>query len=257
MQLDFEQAKKLLKEIKNNINTFEYNDGFRYRWYGFDSIIIYSNYIEVILKNCTYQYTPDVIDVITKTETPNTRTTDQGDKEKTHFLITKDYIVVEKKKNGSSISILKRFLNEALDTINDELDDVRRIEHSVIMVEDFIKIFEKCTRIKNVNITIDKSHELDEFTRFHSDQSVKDTYSLVYKAKRSKSISKDTIRYYLDKFISGNGIVEKITMDIDNEDSDAMKINSEHFAKHAYLDVPKDSSGVVISSDIFIEMKNL
>ena len=61
----------------------------------------------------------------------------------------------------------------------------------------------------------------------------------------------------MDKFISGNGIVEKITMDIDNEDSDAMKINSEHFAKHAYLDVPKDSSGVVISSDIFIEMKNL
>lgn len=254
----FDELYDIFQSIKQEIDLFEFTDNSRYRWYGIDNINLNESTIEIVLKNCMFQYSPDIININSKDERPNNRGLDEGDKEKTHCLITKNNIMYEKKRNGTPFSVLKLFINSYINKSEKEkYEDIKRVEHSLVMVNDFMKVFEESTRIKNVNITVDKSHDLDEFSRFHNDDNVKETYSITYKAKRSKSINKETIRYYLNKFVKGEDFVEKITMDIDNDEEDAMTINTEQFAKHAYIDVIKDSKGVANTIDMFAKMNEL
>ena len=61
----------------------------------------------------------------------------------------------------------------------------------------------------------------------------------------------------LERLLAENEIVNKVTVNIFNEDNKPQIINTDEFAKQFNLIVSKNQNGEVISEDIFMQMKDL
>ena len=255
--LTLSDIKKLFELIRNNIKNIFVNDQKKNKWCGIENIVIENDYIEVILKNCNYAYSPDVINVSTLIERSSDKDLDEGDKEKTHVLIKKDYILYEKKRNGCSHTNFKKLINMFLSSSTDKyFIKNSSVELSVIMVNDFMDKFKTSKRIKKINVSYNLQKSTDEFANFSLEEGISNIYTKTYSAVRKGSISRNRVFDILNQKAKKKDI-EKITIDIVDEDDENMVINTDEYARNSIINVNKKSNGEVDTKDIFSKMLEL
>ena len=259
---DFVYYDLLIDEIIKNYKSYELNYTDNSKDYtiksvnGFKDATDKYNKLEMVLRYCKYNFTPSVYDVSTKTLTESSKNKNQGDEEKTHFIIFNNKIYAEYKHNGASISILSKFLKKTWSNIKENNDELKNITIHIEkeMDSDVIEKLEKSIRIKRMvirktgNFNTDfYDDETQEYTRFED---------ISISAKRGKSLKKETIIERMKEMLSEKDI-SKVSIEIIDDDNQYDTILLDNYAKKRIIYVSKDSNGTIDSNDIFLEMRKL
>ena len=257
-EADFDYLIQVLREIQANKNNYVYNNTKDNRWYGVESVNFNNDIIEVVLVCCKYKYRPNLINIQQRTERPSPKTDDEGDKEKTHLLICNNTIAYEQRRNGTSVSVFSRFLNQAWVQIGANLDgDVNSIVLKQVIDTDFLTKIRNANKVKNAKYIVGSSLVGSSFFNFNEDSGVQDEVVLEIKAKRRRSIDKNSFIDKLERVLAEGETVKKVTVDIYDEDDNHRIINTEEFSKQITINVSKNEYGEIDSEDIFMKMRDL
>lgn len=245
--------------IINNNYYFYYDDKRSSKWYSIEKInIINDNEYEIIFINCKYNHRPNYINVVTKEERESQKEKDEGDKEITHAYIKENRLLLESRRSGTTAYIISRLFNIILSQI-DELntDDGEKIVLSQILDNDFLDIINKSKRIKNIRYKVSSSLQGSQFFNYGQDENIEEEYEIKIKAKRKKTFNKNKFIEWLISNVVSKKNIEKIIVDLIDENYNKKVINNEEFGKSTYVNVEKNDKGEVISEDIFSKMKDL
>lgn len=245
--------------IINNNYYFYYDDKRSSKWYSIEKInIINDNEYEIIFINCKYNHRPNYINVVTKEERESQKEKDEGDKEITHAYIKENTLLLESRRSGTTAYIISRLFNIILSQI-DELntDDGEKIVLSQILDNDFLDIINKSKRIKNIRYKVSSSLQGSQFFNYGQDENIEEEYEIKIKAKRKKTFNKNKFIEWLISNVVSKKNIEKIIVDLIDENYNKKVINNEEFGKSTYVNVEKNDKGEVISEDIFSKMKDL
>ena len=255
---DFPYIMELFKKMQSCFPLLEYNNTRDNRWYGIESVNVGYNDIEIVLISCKYKYKPNLINIEHKTERPSPKEDNEGDKEKTHVLIKGNAIAYENKRNGTSISVFVRFLNTVWKEIKQNLDDnITKVTIQQILDNDFLETIKKSQKIKNVKFSVYSSLLGSDYFNFSEDNGVQDTYVVEVKAKKRNTLNKENFIKNIERMLAEREKIERITVDIRDEDDNPRIINTEEFSKQFNIYVEKDHNGEIISADIFDKMRDL
>lgn len=241
----------ILVVMSNNPQQFEEDDLIQFKWYGLDSITITQNHAEIVAKNCVYNYRPNYLDVITKTEKTSPKQASEGEKQTTHFLYKGSTLVYEKRRGGTSLLRFVSYLNDGIFKFPSVLPTViSRIRVRVILFSNYIEIFQQSKRIKNITITKDISKSNSDYENFHT-EGMNKTYQETFKAQRGQGLAKNWILNAISKLYRGESEIIKVTMDAIDENDEEITINTEKMTKHTFKEVNVDSHGIIVSSEMF------
>ena len=255
---DFPYLFQLIEHINSNINQYEYPDKTNSKWYGFDKINSNNLLWQVVMANCKYNYKPNLINITNRAERPSPKNNDEGDKEKTHLLIYGNVILFEHRRNGTGMYVLCKLLNDAWKTIKSVIDPrIVKIEARQILDNNFMEIIKKSNRIKGIKIIADSHLISSDFFNFSEDNGVQEKYSIEIKAKKYHQFNKYTFINRIEKFLTLDQSIDKITVDLHDEENNHRIINTEEFAKRYVINVNKDNNGDVDSYDMFLQMGSL
>ena len=248
----------VLSYIREHVHSFYYKNEKENKYYGVESVEQNGSFYEIILKNCKYNFTPDIINVDTQEEHKSFKSLKEGDKEKTHILISGNTVYYESKRNGSSLYIFKMFVDMAIKNIKSILPvNVNSIVFSQILDNNFMDILKNSKKIKSTRFVVKSSLIGSQYFDFSNDNGVQDVYTLEIKAKRRNHFNKEFFVKKIEQLIAEGSKIEKILVDIYDEDDNLRVINTEEFAKFYKIFVDRSPTGEVISSDMFDKMKGL
>lgn len=254
----FDYTEKLFNEIEKNKNSIEYNNISDNRWYSVEKVNFSAQFIDCTLICCKYNYMPNLINVEDRSERNSPKKSSEGDKEKTHITIKDNVIAYEQRRNGTSATILMRLMNTAWNNIRDSVDpSISKIILRQVVEDDFLEIIHKANRIKNAKFLVSSTLINSEYFNFSNDSGVDDLYTLEIKATRKKSINKPSFIDKIERILAEKEKIEKVTVDIIDEDNNPRIINTEEISKQFNIDVEKNSNGEVIDVDIFSKLKEL
>lgn len=254
----FDYTEKLFNEIEKNKNSIEYNNISDNRWYSVEKVNFSTQFIDCTLICCKYNYMPNLINVEDRSERNSPKKSSEGDKEKTHITIKDNVIAYEQRRNGTSATILMRLMNIAWNNIRDSVDpSISKIILRQVVEDDFLEIINKANRIKNAKFLVSSTLINSEYFNFSNDSGVDDLYTLEIKATRKKSINKTSFIDKIERILAEKEKIEKVTVDIIDEDNNPRVINTEEISKQFNIDVEKNSNGEVIDVDIFSKLKEL
>lgn len=254
----FDYTEKLFNEIEKNKNSIEYNNISDNRWYSVEKVNFSTQFIDCTLICCKYNYMPNLINVEDRSERNSPKKSSEGDKEKTHITIKDNVIAYEQRRNGTSATILMRLMNIAWNNIRDSVDpSISKIILRQVVEDDFLEIINKANRIKNAKFLVSSTLINSEYFNFSNDSGVDDLYTLEIKATRKKSINKTSFIDKIERILAEKEKIEKVTVDIIDEDNNPRVINTEEISKQFNIDVGKNSNGEVIDVDIFSKLKEL
>ena len=254
----FDYTEKLFNEIEKNKNSIEYNNISDNRWYSVEKVNFSTQFIDCTLICCKYNYMPNLINVENRSERNSPKKSSEGDKEKTHITIKDNVIAYEQRRNGTSATILMRLMNIAWNNIRDSVDpSISKIILRQVVEDDFLEIINKANRIKNAKFLVSSTLINSEYFNFSNDSGVDDLYTLEIKATRKKSINKTSFIDKIERILAEKEKIEKVTVDIIDEDNNPRVINTEEISKQFNIDVEKNSNGEVIDVDIFSKLKEL
>ena len=252
----FDYTEKLFNEIEKNKNSIEYNNISDNRWYSVEKVNFSTQFIDCTLICCKYNYMPNLINVEDRSERNSPKKSSEGDK--THFTIKDNVIAYEQRRNGTSATILMRLMNIAWNNIRDSVDpSISKIILRQVVEDDFLEIINKANRIKNAKFLVSSTLINSEYFNFSNDSGVDDLYTLEIKATRKKSINKTSFIDKIERILAEKEKIEKVTVDIIDEDNNPRVINTEEISKQFNIDVEKNSNGEVIDVDIFSKLKEL
>lgn len=256
---DFKYIDLLMGEIQNHLSRYNYKDEKANKYYAIESISVDGSFYKIVLKNCKYNFTPDIINVDTQQEHASSKTLSEGDKEKTHVLISENKLFYENRRNGTSLSIFKNFLNQALKFIRSQLSTtVRFITFVQVLDNNFLDVLKRANKIRSTKFIVKSTLIGSDFFNFSDDNGVQDTYTLEVKAKKRNQFNKTNfIRKIESLLLAEDKSIEKITVDICDEDNNPRVINTDEFAKFYKIYVDKSITGEVVSEDMFNKMKGL
>ena len=248
----------ILNEILENIANYFVKDEKNNKYYAIDSINKNGEYYEIILKNCKYNFTPDIINVETNNEHPSSKNLNEGDKEQTHILIYGNKLLLEKRRNGTPLGILQKYFNEALQKVKINLDaQIYKIVFAQIFDENFLDTLKIVKRIKSSKFKFKSNLLNSDFFNFSNDTGVEDTYLLEIKAKKRNEFNKINFIKKIESLLSEEKAIDKISVDICDENNISRIINTEEFAKFSKIYVSKKETGELLSTDMFEKMKGL
>ena len=248
----------ILNEILENIANYFVKDEKNNKYYAIDSINKNGEYYEIILKNCKYNFTPDIINVETNNEHPSSKNLNEGDKEQTHILIYGNKLLLEKRRNGTPLGILQKYFNEALQKVKINLDaQIYKIVFAQIFDENFLDTLKRAKRIKSSKFKVKSNLLNSDFFNFSNDTGVEDTYLLEIKAKKRNEFNKINFIKKIESLLSEEKAIDKISVDICDENNISRIINTEEFAKFSKIYVSKKETGELLSTDMFEKMKGL
>lgn len=254
----FDYTEKLFNEIEKNKNSIEYNNISDNRWYSVEKVNFSAQFIDCTLICCKYNYMPNLINVEDRSERNSPKKSSEGDKEKTHITIKDNVIAYEQRRNGTSATILMRLMNTAWNNIRDSVDpSISKIILRQVVEDDFLEIIHKANRIKNAKFLVSSTLINSEYFNFSNDSGVDDLYTLEIKATRKKSINKPSFIDKIERILAEKEKIEKVTVDIIDEDNNPRIINTEEISKQFNIDVEKNANGEVIDVDIFSKLKEL
>ena len=254
----FDYTEKLFNEIEKNKNSIEYNNISDNRWYSVEKVNFSTQFIDCTLICCKYNYMPNLINVEDRSERNSPKKSSEGDKEKTHITIKDNVIAYEQRRNGTSATILMRLMNIAWNNIRDSVDpSISKIILRQVVEDNFLEIINKANRIKNAKFLVSSTLINSEYFNFSNDSGVDDLYTLEIKATRKKSINKTSFIDKIERILAEKEKIEKVTVDIIDEDNNPRVINTEEISKQFNIDVEKNSNGEVIDVDIFSKLKEL
>lgn len=254
----FDYTEKLFNEIEKNKNSIEYNNISDNRWYSVEKVNFSTQFIDCTLICCKYNYMPNLINVEDRSERNSPKKSSEGDKEKTHITIKDNVIAYEQRRNGTSATILMRLMNIAWNNIRDSVDpSISKIILRQVVEDDFLEIINKANRIKNAKFLVSSTLINSEYFNFSNDSGVDDLYTLEIKATRKKSINKTSFIDKIERILAEKEKIEKVTVDIIDEDNNPRVINTEEISKQFNIAVEKNSNGEVIDVDIFSKLKEL
>ena len=248
----------ILNEILENIANYFVKDEKNNKYYAIDSINKNGEYYEIVLKNCKYNFTPDIINVETNNEHPSSKNLNEGDKEQTHILIYGNKLLLEKRRNGTPLGILQKYFNEALQKVKINLDaQIYKIVFAQIFDENFLDTLKRAKRIKSSKFKVKSNLLNSNFFNFSNDTGVEDTYLLEIKAKKRNEFNKINFIKKIESLLSEEKAIDKISVDICDENNISRIINTEEFAKFSKIYVSKKETGELLSTDMFEKMKGL
>lgn len=248
----------ILNEILENIANYFVKDEKNNKYYAIDSINKNGEYYEIVLKNCKYNFTPDIINVETNNEHPSSKNLNEGDKEQTHILIYGNKLLLEKRRNGTPLGILQKYFNEALQKVKINLDaQIYKIVFAQIFDENFLDTLKRAKRIKSSKFKVKSNLLNSDFFNFSNDTGVEDTYLLEIKAKKRNEFNKINFIKKIESLLSEEKAIDKISVDICDENNISRIINTEEFAKFSKIYVSKKETGELLSTDMFEKMKGL
>ena len=236
----FDYTEKLFNEIEKNKNSIEYNNITDNRWYSVEKVNFSAQFIDCTLICCKYNYMPNLINVEDRSERNSPKKSSEGDKEKTHITIKDNVIAYEQRRNGTSATILMRLMNTAWNNIRDSVDpSISKIILRQVVEDDFLEIIHKANRIKNAKFLVSSTLINSEYFNFSNDSGVDDLYTLEIKATRKKSINKSSFIDKIERILAEKEKIEKVTVDIIDEDNNPRIINTEEISKQFNIDVEK------------------
>ena len=248
----------ILNEILENIANYFVKDEKNNKYYAIDSINKNGEYYEIVLKNCKYNFTPDIINVETNNEHPSSKNLNEGDKEQTHILIYGNKLLLEKRRNGTPLGILQKYFNEALQKVKINLDaQIYKIVFAQIFDENFLDTLKRAKRIKSSKFKVKSNLLNSDFFNFSNDTGVEDTYLLEIKEKKRNEFNKINFIKKIESLLSEEKAIDKISVDICDENNISRIINTEEFAKFSKIYVSKKETGELLSTDMFEKMKGL
>ncbi len=254
----FTYTYQLFNEIKNNKTAIEYNNTTENRWYSVESVTENTPYLDCVFICCKYNYMPNLIDVGNRIERLSPKKSSEGDKEKTHITLKGNVIAYEQRRNGTSAAVLSRLLNIAWKNIKNFTDpSINKIILRQVIENDFLETIKKANKIKNAKFFVNSTLIGSDFFNFGNDSGVDDLYTLEIKALRKKSIDKTSFIDKIERFFADKEDIEKVTVNIIDEDDNPRVINTEEFSKQFNVIVTKNSKGEVDDSDIFEKLKEV
>ena len=255
----FPYVLQLFTKMQEQIENLEYNNSKDNRWYGIETInITNNNEIEVVLISCKYNYKPNLINVEERTERPSPKTDMEGDKEKTHLLIKGTTIAYEQKRNGTSISIFSKFMSNVWKEIKSQYSaNNTSIVLQQVIDNNFLEIIRNANKIKNVKFSVNSTLLGSDYFNFSGDNGVEDLYVIELKAKKRCAFNKPNFIQKMERLLAERENVNKVTVDIYDEDGNPRVINTDEFSKQFNIIVVKNANGEVVSRDIFDKMKDL
>ena len=231
----FDYTEKLFNEIEKNKNSIEYNNISDNRWYSVEKVNFSAQFIDCTLICCKYNYMPNLINVEDRSERNSPKKSSEGDKEKTHITIKDNVIAYEQRRNGTSATILMRLMNTAWNNIRDSVDpSISKIILRQVVEDDFLEIIHKANRIKNAKFLVSSTLINSEYFNFSNDSGVDDLYTLEIKATRKKSINKPSFIDKIERILAEKEKIEKVTVDIIDEDNNPRIINTEEISRTFY-----------------------
>jgi len=249
--LNFTDLQPLLTIMGSNVSLFEEDNSISYKWYGLDSVVVTPTFAKIIAKNCIYNYRPNYVDVVTKSEKISPKQASEGEKQTTHFLYKGTTLVYEKRRGGTTLLRLIAYINQAISAFPGIINtNINRIRVRVILFDNYIEIFNNSKRIKNITITKDISTTNNDYENFHTD-GMKETFQETFTARRGSGLAKGWIRNAIDRLYRGSNEILKVTMDAVDENDEDITINTEKMTKHIIRDFNVDTQGVIISEHMF------
>ncbi len=256
---EFSHISLLMNEIKTHIKQTFYLDSLTDKWYGFDSINAIATGWQLILANCKYNYRPNLIDINNRLERQSPKNSSEGDKEKTHVIIKADAtIIFEQRRNGTGAYIFNKLLNAAWKRIKNTIDnDITSIKIEQEIDNNFLEIIREANRIKGLKVVAESHIVGSEYLNFCNDTGVKDTYEISIRAKKRHEFNKETFIQKIEQLLAENTQVDKIIVDLNDNENNPRIINTDQFAKQYVIYVNKDSHGEVDTIDMFSKMNGL
>ena len=255
---DFQYTQQLFRLMQQLGKSLEYNNAADNRWYAVESIVFQDGTIKGVLVCCKYNYRPNLINVQNKQERVSPKTDFEGDKEKTHFVIKNGVIAYEHRRNGTSISVFSKLINEAWKKIKNRIDiAITSIVLHQVLDTDFLEIIKRANKIKNAKFIVHSHLIGSEFLDFSGDNGVEDSYVLEVKAKKRRSLDKAFFIEKIERLLASDEQVDKVTVNLNDEDDNPRIINTEEFSKQYNISVEKNEIGEVIAEDMFQKLSGL
>lgn len=256
--LDFPFVNLLLNELIKNKDVYSFKNEKDNKYYAIDTINKTGEYYEIVLKNCKYNFTPNIINVENNTEHESTKSLSEGDKEQTHVLIKGNRVLYENRRNGTPLWVLSLYFNNALNIIKSAIDiNINKLIFSQILDKNFIETLKRAKRIKSSTFNVKSKLINSDYFNFSEDSEVSDNYRIEIKAKKRKSFNKQYFINKIESLLSNEKVVEKISVDICDENNIPRVINTEQFAKLYKIYVDRKETGEISSENMFLKMKEL
>ena len=248
----------LMEEIQENLHLYNFKHEKENKYYAIESIEKSGQFYKIILKNCKYNFTPDIINVDTQQERSSFKSLNEGDKERTHVLIIGHTMLYESRRNGTAPYIFKTFLNHALKQVQKNIDvKICCILFAQTLDKNFLEVLKKSRKIKSTKFVVKSNLIGSEYFNFNNDNGVQDNYIIEVKAKKRNQFNKENFIQKIESLLAESKSVEKITVDICDEDNNPRIINTEEFAKFYRIYVDKTNTGEIVSDDMFNKMKGI
>ena len=248
----------LMAELLANYKHLDLDYGFENRWYAVEDVKQNSLRYEIVLINCKYNYRPNLINVKDRRERSSPKTVDEGDKEKTHVLISGNSFLYESRRNGTGIKIFSAFLNTAWSNIRKAVDpSIGTIVIKQVLDNNFLDIIKRANRVKNIKIVAHSRLINSEYFNFSNDEGVDDCYTLEIKAKRRKKFDKESLIRNFERLFANDVKPEKVLVELNDEEGNSRIVNTDRFAQQFIVWVGKNDNGEIDSADFFEQMKDI
>lgn len=183
-------------------------------------------------------YRPDVVEENTGSKRPNPKNNDEGDEEKTHFVVKytsdKVYLLVENNSKAISPKKIPLYFNYLYKTFNPNESRTYNLKYATLAVDNFEQVLERLTRAKTAEIIVEKPILGSQYMQMSNRTStVKREIKVTVSAERKASIkdfSEDVYQLY-----SSGGLVKKITIIGVDEDNSPIKIDTSFMEKKSYI----------------------
>lgn len=154
--------------------------------------------------------------------------------------------------------VLNLYFNNALNIIKSAIDiNINKLIFSQILDKNFIETLKKAKRIKSSTFNVKSKLINSDYFNFSEDTEVSDNYRIEIKAKKRKSFNKQYFLNKIESLLSNEKVVEKISVDICDENNIPRVINTEQFTKFYKIYVDRKETGEISSESMFLKMKEL
>ena len=220
--------------------------------------------IKCVFKSCTYNHSPNYMSSIDGSERPTDKLLTEGDKELTHICFRIDsneaYTVLEERRNGVSMGAAIAYLNKMLKKYIEEekIHEEFSIQSSLIPFDDFITGLGKTNTISAVELFAEKRIIGSEFLNLMDfDSNTQDEVTICIKAKRRKTLSKDSVVRLFRKITSGGEMTNRIRIRGRDDNKMSILLDSMNGKKVDEITVDLKENGIVDSYSIFSKLKEL
>lgn len=215
---------------------------------------------KIVFKSATHSHRPNLIHKDTVSERENPKQIREGEIEKTH-IVTKEkndtiFLILEKHKNGISVSQLVKYLNYFASYVESE----NRIHFGfeIVVKENFLEEINKMSRVTTASIIVDKqllgSEALNYSNRIDK---VKHEVVVTVKAKNNDSIE-DFAKDIFAKLNRGVRDITKIRIVGRNEENNEVVVNTDFIERQEFINVEINKiTGELLTAGVFIEMNSV